>query len=112
MQFLGFQDVGDFLTGFMSHLERAKPPPPAPPVRSTAAGAPGALRTAARLVKDEGRRQWIASITLEELVRAGAEFCRKTIKDLREESSGGDVSKASCTHAESATLKGRPPTIG
>jgi hypothetical protein len=43
-----------------------------------------------RYFKDEGRRRWIASITRKELVRAGAEFCRKTLKELREEMSGNE----------------------
>ena len=42
---------------------------------------------AARLLRDEGRRRWIASITPQDIVRAGAEFCRASVAELREEMS-------------------------
>ena len=64
-------DVGDFLSAFMHHVETVTPPPPLPDASAAAAE---------RLVRDEGRRRWIASVTVDDIVSAGESFCRETIK--------------------------------
>ena len=72
-------DVGDFLSAFMHHVEKVKPPPPLPDASAAAAE---------RLVRDEGRRRWIASVTVDDIVSAGESFCREKIKQLRDERCG------------------------
>lgn len=94
-------DVGDFLSAFMHHLETVRPPTPMPDNASAAAAhaaaraggvpvlvGPGSASAAERFVRDEGRRRWIASVTLDDIVSAGTSFCRKTIKQLRDERCG------------------------
>lgn len=101
-QFLGFMDVADFLAAFMYHLEKVKPPPVVAPLgpdtpRFAAKEGSSPLPRAAlkpavveRILKDEGRRQWIESVTEDHLTAAGDTFFSTSIRDARAQLCGNE----------------------
>ena len=96
------QENADFLAGFMYHLEKVKPPPVVAPVgpdtpRFAAKGGSSPLPRAAlkpavveRILKDEGRRQWIESVTEDDLTAAGDTFFSTTIREARAQLCGNE----------------------
>lgn len=97
-------DVADFLAGFMYHLEKVKPPPVAASMgpdtprgaTTTTQGASPLPRAALepvvveRILKDEGRRTWIESVTADDLNAAGKAFFATTVRDARAQLCGNE----------------------
>ena len=98
-------DVADFLAGFMYHLEKVKPPPvaasmgpdtPRGATTTTTQGASPLPRAALepvvveRILKDEGRRTWIESVTADDLTAAGKAFFATTVRDARAQLCGNE----------------------
>ena len=97
-------DVADFLAGFMYHLEKVKPPPVAASMgpdtprgaTTTTQGASPLPRAALkpvvveRILKDEGRRTWIESVTGDDLNSAGKAFFATTVRDARAQLCGNE----------------------